>query len=165
MAGFAWLMRLSKARSGNKTNSPKPNFKTTLQSNPQADEVAQLCFLPKEHWCPCGQTWHPNSQSEPAVEEEIALPLPGSAWNEFFKSGSKRMEGNMGGEKLEYISFCRNGCLSLTFYFLNISCWKSRRSRLSHILNITISPGTALVILRLTRIPKVLTGFSFINTF
>lgn len=34
-----------------------------------------------------------NSQTTPTAEEEIALPLPGSARNEFFKLGSKKMEG------------------------------------------------------------------------
>jgi hypothetical protein len=100
------------------------------------------------------------SRGRDSLAPTWALPGKGSL-NQAPREWKGKWEG-----KTEYVSFCRDGWISLTFYFLSITCWKSRRRCPSQVLNITLSPGTALVILRLIKkTPNVLTGFSFTNTF
>lgn len=58
MAGFAWLIQLSKAFSGNKTKPPKLKCKKKkLKSNPQTNQACRNLR----------STWHVSSQREPGI--------------------------------------------------------------------------------------------------
>lgn len=69
MAGFAWLIQLSKARSENKTTPPpKLKFKKKLKSSPQTNQAcrnlqsAWPASSHRETSVGSGQAWHQNNQ-------------------------------------------------------------------------------------------------------